>query len=591
MIVAMKKIALFMQAKDAPGAILNLRRLGIVHVEHAQPSSGQDIHALRDELALVGQALEVLSTVGGSGAKESTTSVEPIDWNMKARHIIDLHKRISQLEEFSLTLTRRISQWEQWGDFDPGQILALCEKGIYCQLYAIAAKELKKLPPGIIVKQFFVAWGLAHCALISRQPINIGFKELELPKQGLEKMRRRLAEDERAITVLKKDLHNCVGCYPGLAVLKQKLEKDLTFQEALRGMGEAGVLSFLSGYAPFDAVAALHEAAKKEKWGLMVDEPSLEDNVPTLIRNPRWISIIKPVFKMLEVVPGYQELDTSLWFLIFFSLFFGILIGDAGYGLTYLVLTFWWQKKKGAKVSNANVFLLLYLLSSCAIIWGLLTGSFFGQAWLRLGGIKPFLPSLNNPVTMQTLCFFIGALHLSIAHAWRAALKFPRLACLADIGWICVLWTAFLLARTLILTQPFPEFGKWLVSAGLLLVIFFSHPGRSIFKTLGEGLGTVALSLMNNFTDVVSYVRLFAVGLAGVAIAETTNAMAGGLGSGVIARLAGILIIVFGHALNIVLGPISVLVHGVRLNVLEFSGHASVTWSGQAYKPLAEDTA
>jgi V/A-type H+-transporting ATPase subunit I len=121
----------------------------------------------------------------------------------------------------------------------------------------------------------------------------------------------------------------------------------------------------------------------------------------------------------------------------------------------------------------------------------------------------------------------------------------------------------------------------------MALVVFFTNPQKNILKGAGEGLGTLALSLMNNFTDVVSYVRLFAVGMAGVAIAETCNTMAGSVGTGgVVIGLASVLILVIGHALNIILGPMSVLVHGVRLNVLEFSGHASVTWSGQPYKPL-----
>jgi V/A-type H+-transporting ATPase subunit I len=203
-------------------------------------------------------------------------------------------------------------------------------------------------------------------------------------------------------------------------------------------------------------------------------------------------------------------------------------------------------------------------------------------------GFAGLIPALADAKTMQTLCFFLGALHLSLAHSWRAALKAPALTALADLGWVCVLWTAFFLARTLILAQVFPFFGKWLLASGLALVVFFTSPQKNIFKAVGKGLGTLALSLMNNFTDVVSYVRLFAVGLAGVAIAETTNAMAGGLGRGWLAVLASVFIIVVGHTLNIILGPLAVLVHGVRLNVLEFSGHASVTWSGEEYRPLEE---
>jgi len=103
---------------------------------------------------------------------------------------------------------------------------------------------------------------------------------------------------------------------------------------------------------------------------------------------------------------------------------------------------------------------------------------------------------------------------------------------------------------------------------------------------IGQGLGAVALSLVNNFTDVVSYVRLFAVGLAGVAIADTVNSLAVGLGGG--NNLGGFTVLFIGHAINIVLGPMSVLVHGIRLNVLEFSGHAGLSWSGVGYKPLQE---
>jgi V/A-type H+-transporting ATPase subunit I len=274
-------------------------------------------------------------------------------------------------------------------------------------------------------------------------------------------------------------------------------------------------------------------------------------------------------------------------FLIFFSIFFGILIGDAGYGLVYilltLLLTLWLNKTMKLNAEMKTMVSLFYLLGSCAIIWGVLTGTFFGQGWLQ-----PLVPQLNNPESMETFCFFLGALHLSIAHSWRAFLKFPSLTALADVGYICILWTAFFLARTLVLGEDFPPFGIWLVAIGIILVILFTSPQSHVLRGIGEGLGTIALSFMNNITDVISYVRLFAVGLAGLAIAETTNTLASGFGNGVVALMAGAAILIIGHGLNIILGIISVLVHGVRLNVLEFSGHANVTWSGSAFEPLKE---
>jgi V/A-type H+-transporting ATPase subunit I len=352
-------------------------------------------------------------------------------------------------------------------------------------------------------------------------------------------------------------------------------------------MGKEGAISYVTGYIPFDVEAHLIAEAKINKWGIVITDPSDGDNVPTLLRNPKWVGMIKPVLGLLGLTPGYHELDVSMLFLIFFSIFFGILIGDAGYGLVYIILTvlftIWLHKKMLLNTEKKTIVSLFFLLGSCAIIWGALTGTFFGQGWLT-----PLIPQLNNATFMTTFCFFLGAFHLSIAHSWRAYLKIPSLTALADVGWICILWAAFFLARTLILGEAFPPWGIWMVAAGVILVILFTNPQENILRGIGEGLGTVALSFMNNITDVISYIRLFAVGLATLAIAETTNFLASGFGNGVVALVAGAVILVTGHGLNIVLGPMSVLVHGVRLNVLEFSGHANVTWSGATFEPLKE---
>jgi len=241
----------------------------------------------------------------------------------------------------------------------------------------------------------------------------------------------------------------------------------------------------------------------------------------------------------------------------------------------------------GKKIADHTPFFLFYVLSSCAILWGLVTGTFFGQEWYLKAGLKPLVPALNNTKVIQTFCFFLGAFHLTLAHLWRALLQLPALTVGAEIGWVAVLWAAFFLAKTLILGDMFPFFGKWLIIGGVTLVIFCSSPQRNILKAIGKGLASVALSAVNNFTDVVSYIRLFAVGLAGVAIADTVNTLA--VSAGGANWLVFVLIILVGHTINFVLGPMSVLVHGVRLNVLEFSSHVGVTWSGVKYRPLQEE--
>jgi V/A-type H+-transporting ATPase subunit I len=610
MIVPMKKVWVICQAKDSVDTVNDLRKLGLVHVQHQQVPQGKDISSLSEDINFVNTAVDILGQRkinSGPTAKIADESSpraiflsrypqskvespqeQVVDWKIACRHIIDLEKRLEQLKEYSRVLKGKILELQQWGDFDPQAIEALARRNIFIRFFQIPQKEINFLPEGLIVKTIFVTGGIANCVVISRDKKEIAFREILPAKASLSAMRHRLEEDSIVQRTLEKDLRKQSCYYAAIQGRKELLDKELKFQQALCGMGQEGSLSYLNGYIPIDSVDVLLKNAKEHEWAIQILDPEENDDVPTFIRTPKWVNAIKPVLGLLGITPGYRELDVSLLFLVFFSMFFGILIGDAGYGLVYILITIVLQKKIKKDPGTENVIRLFYILSFCAIAWGIFTGTFFGQEWLAKSGVRPLIPQLNDVKFMQTFCFFIGALHLSIAHSWRAALKFPSLTALADVGWICVLWTAFFLARTLILSESFPSWGMWLASVGIALVILFTNPQRNIFKTIGEGLGTVALSLMNNFTDVVSYVRLFAVGLAGVAIAETANNMASGLGPGVVAVIAGALIVVIGHGLNIVLGPMSVLVHGVRLNVLEFSGHASVTWSGVDYEPLRE---
>ncbi len=588
MIVAMKKVFIFLQKEHARTSLTDLASLGLLHIEHQNPPGGQEINMLAEKLALMEQAILILSSLG---RKITPTLLPEQDLISVCRHIVDLQKRSDQLKEYAVTLDARINQWTPWGDFDPQEISQLAEKKIQVKLYQIPREQLKSLGQNIIVKKIFSEGSIENCLVVSYDNIQLSFKELEPPRMSLSQMRLRLDEDTQTTLSLKKQLGEYLVYRDGLMVEKKALIHQKDFFEALQGMGQAEQLVYLKGYVPIDAEERLITEAKQRGWGISTVVPGESDEVPTLLRNPAWIGFIKPLLNLLELTPGYHELDISPLFIIFFSIFFGMLIGDAGYGLVYLLLNFWLHKKFGQKIKDQRTFFLFYILSFCAIIWGLLTGTFFGQEWLLSLGLKPLFPALTNTAFIQKLCFLLGALHLSLAHGWRAMLKAPALTALAELGWICILWAVFFLANNLILGNNFPLFGKQLIILGLVLVLFFTNPQKNILKTVGSGLGTIALSLVNNFTDVVSYIRLFAVGLATVAIADAFNAMAAGIvkKGGFVTLMVAALVVICGHALNIILGPMSVLVHGVRLNVLEFCGHLGVTWNGFAYKPFTKN--
>ena len=584
MIIPMKKVALIVEAKDGESAVRGIRSLGVLHVEHQTPPAGKDIASLKDDISILDKVVAILLAPELADKSGLATLKLLKDWRFTAKHILDTYARIDHLVEYSASLRARIEEYRIWGDFDPEAAAQLRGRGVHIGLYLVPAGEVGTLRKEHAVTTVAVEKGIAYCAVVSAASLELPYRQVVFPKTGLNEMRMRLGDNEDILRSLKETLRKYTCAAGRFIEIRKAFARELVFHEAIKGMGSAGTLVYIVGYAPSEKAAGLEDFARKNRLALSVSEPSEDDRVPTFVRTPRWVSIIAPVFRLIEIVPGYRELDISPVFLLALSLFFGMIIGDAGYGALYITLTFFAQKKFGRKLKDHKVFFLFYLFSASAVMWGLLTGNVFGQEWYLKAGMKPIAPILNDTKFLQAFCFFIGAVHLSLAHAWQGLRKLPSLTVLADVGWISVIWAAFFLACMLILGQALPACTRWLIIGGVTLVVIGTSPQRNILKMIGNGLANVALSIMNNFTDVVSYVRLFAVGLAGVAIADTVNTLAAEAGNPV----AQVLILFAGHTINIILGPMSVLVHGVRLNVLEFSGHAGLTWSGVRYKPLED---
>ncbi len=575
MIVKMKKIILVMQSKDISVALESLRDLGLLHVEHENLPASEDITKIKEERERAIEASAIwpdmenqkpLKGPGGGIAGEILNLLDE-----KETLIEKLHR-----------IKHEITAWEEWGDFDPEIIEGMENNGVLVKLCKVTPQEKKNIPEGVILEELFKKGNIIYCAAISRKEITLPFETLTLPEMSIEKMLIEEKRYESRIDEIEKRFLE-IGVYKKALLQYEKyLNSVIEFNEVREGAGRFEKLSYIKGYCPVDRAGVIEKAASEEKWGMLVNDPDKNDAPPTLVRNPKWVKIIKPMFDIIGTIPGYGEVDISLHFLIFFSIFFGMLIGDAGYGLTYFLIALIAQKKF-KDIKDKSIFFLTYVLASFAIIWGLLTGAFFGShPWL-----KPMMPYFADNTNVQAFCFLIGVVQLSVAHIWKILRKFPSLKALSDVGWICVLWAAYLLAKSLILNFEFPDFMKWIFIAGSVLIILFTNPVKNVFAGIGAGLGDFLLKLVNSFADIVSYIRLFAVGLAGVAIANAFNQIAAGIGAASI--LNGLLsgfVLFSGHTLNLSLGILSILVHGVRLNVLEFSGHMDMEWSGVEYSPF-----
>lgn len=577
MIVKMKKISIVVQSKDAEAALKSLANAEALHVEHQHAPTSNNILVLEERYRSLSETIKILSDASKTEGHKNPEKI--------VREILDLVDKKDVLNEGIKKIKQDIGFWKEWGNFNPELIYDLEEKNVWVRLCGITKQHLSQIPEGVILEELFRKGGVIYCAVISSRETALAFKTLQPPEQGLKEMRSSLEREEEKLRQVDEALQELSKYKNALLSHQEKLASIIQFSKVSTGMGRFERLSYVTGYCPVNNVKLLEDMARDEKWGLAVESPSDDDNVPTLIRNPRWVETIRPVFHMIKTIPGYKEVDISFWFLLFFSIFFGILVGDAGYGAVIFIINLLCHLRF-RDLENKSIFFLMYVLSICAVLWGVLTGTFFGQAWLSQMA-RPLLPSLRENANVQALCFFIGAIHLSIAHAWRLIRKMPSLKAFSELGWILILWAAYFLARTLILGEVFPEQIRWLIIGGMTFIILFTNPTKNIFKTIGSGAGNLLLNVINCFTDLVSYIRLFAVGAATVAVADAFNQMAMTIGFGnIFAGFATSFILFFGHTLNILLGAMAILVHGVRLNVLEFSSHLNMEWSGIEYAPF-----
>lgn len=208
-------------------------------------------------------------------------------------------------------------------------------------------------------------------------------------------------------------------------------------------------------------------------------------------------------------------------------------------------------------------------------------------SFLKLLRVDQLASFGGDSLFIQKLMFLIGAVHLTMGHLQIAWKYINSVKAIAQLGWVSIIWGLYLIVNQMVLGIAVPEFMIWLFIGGALLIALFSKPGKNILKGMLSSLAGLPLSIINGFSDIISYIRLYAVGLSTVLMATSFNQMA--LGDGVSTLASGIgaaLVLILGHGLNMILAAMAVLVHGVRLNMLEYAGHASVEFSGSEYAPF-----
>jgi V/A-type H+-transporting ATPase subunit I len=571
----MKKVTVLTLNVDRENTLEVLRELGVMHLKHVQVPAGETVDEARADHARIQRALEMLPEE--HHAKPSGD--DPEKTVAEITKILEKRKDLSARYDALAIEEKRI---EPYTSFDPVMIRKLREKGVFVKLGKIIPREEPVFPENTALHIISETKDGQYVAVIGEDDFNMPVGELRLPEKSLADIQQEMAGIQSKLEAFDQEMHDLGGERPVVQKYLHEAEDQLSYVEARYGMGGDERISFLQGFCPDESMEKVRAAASDHGWGLLVDEPGPEDNVPTEIRNPAWVRPIKAIFDITGIMPGYDEVDVSPVFLIALSIFFAMLVGDAGYGALFFGMTFLARKKM--KKAPQYPFSFMYIMSVCTMIWGVMTGTYFGMSRASLP--IPYIQWFNNDANVMFLCFLIGAVHLSVAHLWNAWLLRNTPQAAAHVGWVLSTATMFFVACTFVLGHEMPRGILWVFIVGVVLIILFQTPLNKL-KEEWINHAMLPLTVINNFSDVVSYLRLFAVGTASYAVASAFNQMLAVTSEDAIWVIPLKVVFLFlGHGLNIALCGLGILVHGVRLNTLEYSSHMGLQWKGHKYAPF-----
>ena len=638
MIVPMKKVSLIMLSEQKADALKKLRRLGLVEIEITE-GSGDRILQLREQIASLERCLFFL----GKPDKGDVTkkALSPPEALAVARDVTALNEERQACQTERTALQAELARLQPWGEVDPVSFRECAEKGIDLSLYEIPASEYAHLDERVRTLTLERTKSSVKCLIVRSGAegeedaiASLHAYRVPLPAVSTGDIRQKIAQLDGRMTAIGEKIagyaHDIGGIQQAMCTLKKELEfaiyaTGMAEEELSTGDGHGVSVSYFQGYLEAANLDRLKKAARDNAWGLLAEDPTEEDNVPTKLKNNRFVSLIYPITDFLGTVPGYFEFDISSWFLLFLLIFFGIIFGDGGYGLLICAAAaIPAVKALVSKKAVSPTILLVGLFGLSTVLWGTLTCTWFGLSaeqvpqWLQNLSVPvisnvyadrlwyPFGPDgggLTVSQNLQIFCFTLALIQLTIAHLKCAVRNRRSLKVLGDIGSIFQLLGIYYVVLSLVVSSAVFPFGLvvggipvgtvagLLIALGFLLSFVFSNYEGSILKAMLASLiniVSVLLGVVNVFSDIVSYIRLWAVGLAGAAISATVNELAGPLLGNFMFMVLAIILLVFGHGLNMILNVLSVIVHGIRLNTLEFSSHLDMSWSGHKFQPFEE---
>ena len=610
MISKMNKLSFLIYHKEYEMFLEKLRELGVVHVEKRQGAEmDANLQAFMQKRTAYQSLLKSMTLAAASFEGKATAPTE-----MTIEGVVDSYEtqqeHIQSLNMQLPVLDKEIDAMEVWGEFDWNVIEKLKANGWQMQFYCCPEKLFDETwtdeyNATIINRK----GGQSYFVTVNQMPVELEAETVRLPKQRLSELVREQEELKAAIQKANADLDLfCINHIPVVEKALETLESDINLMEVEQLGGERmaeGAIVMMEGWVPAENDAEVRKMLDESGVYYEIRPAEKEDNAPIKLKNGK-ISRLFEVLTKMYGMPDYGEFDPTPLFAPFYALFFGMCVGDAGYGLLLVVLGFYLKKKLSK--SMAGMMNLLITLGAATTVVGAVFNTFFGASltdlnlpeWMNSLVISGKWDGTSYDKTM-VIDFLVRIFHICFAMTVKAICSTARYGfknALSDWGWWLLVGGSVVVATLNYLGVVDMEMSKMafigIGGVSAIGIYLLNNIRRNVFANIGAGLWDTYNMATGLMGDLLSYLRLYALGLAGGMLGGVFNTLGMQLRDTLGDFLFGIpgwicfgLIFVAGHGLNIALSCLSGYVHSIRLTFVEYFKNSGYDGKGVEYKPFS----
>ncbi|WP_251623620.1 V-type ATP synthase subunit I [Odoribacter lunatus] len=605
----MRKLSLLVFYKDYQNFLDELRERGVVHIYENKQRAAEN-ETLQAKLYQIRRVNEMIRLLENRSVEENGVKVDRVGEDLLVYLEEQYHRQeqiISQLE----ILEKDLVLYEPWGNFSRERIAELVKVGWELRFFTVSDRKYlleweEQFNSMVINEQQGQKYFVTVTPQDQREKPDAD--TFVFPQESEECIRGTIEQLKNELSQISVHLDEITGeAIRNLKYYRETIGEVTDFLKVDTGsqmLIEDKVIA-LEGWIPVDCEVEMKKFLQGCEVYYEFSTPTPDEDVPVLLKNNRFTKLFEPITEMFAL-PNYHELDPTPFFAPFFMLFFGLCMGDGGYGLLIWAVCFGLLKK--ASPAMKGYLKLGEYLGIATIIVGILTGSFFGIAlesveWTWLKGIKEYFVTeanygkyLNGYNPMMVVAIIIGIIQILFGmclSAVKMAKQFGFRYAMSTIGWVVVLIMAGITWGLPLCGGILPRFLLYIfygiMAVCVFAIVFMNSPGKGVLTNFGSALWGTYNMATGLLGDTLSYIRLFALGLTGSILGGVFNTLAFDLTVSlpvVLRFIAILLILLAGHTINFGLCMIGAFVHPMRLTFVEFYKNASFEGGGKKYSPF-----